>query len=167
MKRFNYILMMAAVPLAVFGQSPGGITPREKRMESLDLARDLLTTNPSKETAEEIAAKNPFSPKQVIIEPVPGEEQAPVSSSGGASDREVLAAVIDTITPSGIMQMGDVPFLLFGQKKLKVGDRIPIEFQGADYQLQITAIERTTFTLRLNKEEITRSIKPASTSPKP
>ena len=66
--------------------------------------------------------------------------------------------------PSGIARFDGEAILIFGQKKLKVGDRLTITFEGADYDLEIAAINSTTFTLRYNGEEITRSIKPGNKS---
>jgi hypothetical protein len=77
-------------------------------------------------------------------------------------DRDLLANIAGTITPSGTIQVGEKQILLFGQKKLKVGDSISIVFQGVAYELQITGIERASYTLRLNQEEITRPIKPVN-----
>ena len=74
--------------------------------------------------------------------------------------RGVLEMLAERIVPSGILKMGGQSILLFGQKKLKVGDGLTITFDGIDYDLDITAIGNTNFTLRYQGEEITRSIKP-------
>jgi hypothetical protein len=72
----------------------------------------------------------------------------------------VLEQLADRIVPSGIFHMGGKAILLFGQKKLTIGDRLTITFEGSNFDLVITAIGSTTFTLRYNSEEITRSLKP-------
>lgn len=107
----------------------------------------------------------PFSPP-AFEEPDPEElkaQQAAIASSPTpvrpAGDRGVLEALAGRLAPSGTAILGGEAILLFGQKKLKVGDQLTITFEGFDYTLDITDIGRTTFTLRLNREEITRPIK--------
>jgi hypothetical protein len=80
-----------------------------------------------------------------------------------ATDREFLEVIAGRIAPSGILILGGEPLLIFGQKRLHVGDRLTVTYDGQDYELELTAIERTTFTLRLNRDEITRPIKPGKT----
>ena len=50
--------------------------------------------------------------------------------------------------------------LLFHEKKLKVGDNLKITVEGVDYSVTISAIDQTSFKIRLNGEEVTRPIKP-------
>ena len=51
------------------------------------------------------------------------------------------------------------PVLLFREKKLKVGDSLTITFEGTTYVVVITAMDRSSFKIRFNREEITRPIK--------
>ena len=95
-----------------------------------------------------------------------------VGSIGGGTvpppeplDRQLLEAIAPMITPSGTAVFGGRSLLLFGQKKLKVGDTLPIIYKDKPYELTITAIDDGTFTLRLRAEEITRTIKPVPTNP--
>jgi hypothetical protein len=89
------------------------------------------------------------------------ETAQPVATkAAGLNDRDILFNAAKSVAPSGSVKLGDTQLLLFGQKKLKVGDTLSIVFQGSSYELYITAIDRTSYTLRLNKEEITRPIKP-------
>jgi hypothetical protein len=153
MKALSYIPLFVLPAAALLGQD---ISTPQKRMASLDLARALLTTQQTIETAERLEGKNPFSPKVPVTE----ERSAVVPVAVAVADRDRLLLLAPQVTPSGSVFLGDTALLLFGQKRLKVGDTIPIVFQGVTYALQISAIERTTFTLRLNNEEITRPIKP-------
>jgi hypothetical protein len=41
-----------------------------------------------------------------------------------------------------------------------VGERVPIAFENAQYEVEITSIDGSTFTIRRNDEEFTRPIKP-------
>ena len=156
MKFITSLIVLSALASNLYAQS-GPVAAPQKRMESLDLARKLLTTEPIRVDANALAAKNPFVLRRVAAQ----EEATPAPTRVLAvNDREVLNYAVGVITPSGTMKVGDVQILLFGQKRLKVGDRLPIIFQGKSYELELTGIDRTSFTLRLNKEEITRPIKP-------
>ncbi len=156
MKITVYLLMLGACPFLASAQ----VASPQKRMESLDLARALLTAEPVQVDPNDILYKNPFDRTKPIVK-VDEEKPAPVPVVG-LSDRDILRAVVNTVLPTGTMALGDTQFLLFGQKKLKVGDTIPIVFQGKTHELEISGVERTSFTLRLNKEEITRPIKPVN-----
>jgi hypothetical protein len=156
-----YILLLAMMPAGLIGQTASDIVSSKKRMETLDVTRTLLTPKGKETAPAEIAQKDPFNPKQPITEVAQGES-SPLIKETGLGDREVLIALANSVAPSGTMQLGDTPILLFGQKKLKVGDSLPIVFQGATYNVYIGGIERTSFTLRLNKEEIIRPIKPVN-----
>lgn len=94
-----------------------------------------------------------------------GNNAAPGGNSGAArpagprTPRDLLVAIADALRPSGYIVMGGEPSLSFGQKRVKPGATLTINFEGAEYTLQVTAIDRTNFTLRLNNEEYTRPIK--------
>ena len=75
------------------------------------------------------------------------------------SEREILQAIATSLKPSGNFILSGQPTLVFGQKRVKAGGLLTITFEGTEYTLEITAIERTSFTLRLNREEFTRPIK--------
>ena len=109
------------------------------------------------------ALPQPFNPtgfNRVMREerPVDNGAAAPPKALG---DRELLAAIAAHITPSGTFSIGGVRRLQFSKKHIKVGDHLTVTHEGQDYILELTAIDATNFTLRLNREEITRPIKPA------
>jgi hypothetical protein len=57
------------------------------------------------------------------------------------------------------------PRLMLPGRSVKIGDKFTVTYSGVDYVLELTAIDRTNFTLRLNGEAITRPIKPEKKSP--
>jgi hypothetical protein len=77
-------------------------------------------------------------------------------------DRQILEAIALRVTPDGtaVLPRTGEPVLFFRQKKLKVGDFLTITFDGRDYEVEITAIDRTNFKMRLNRAEITRPVQP-------
>ena len=85
---------------------------------------------------------------------------AVATPAGPATDRETLQTLAAQITPSGMMVKGGTPRLIFANKPFEVGTRFTASFNHQDYELELVAIDRTTFTLRYRGEEITRPIKP-------
>ncbi|TSJ79220.1 hypothetical protein [Rariglobus hedericola] len=154
---FIFSLLLSS---SLFGEPASDIAAPQKRTEVLDLARKLLTTKSVETSVDDIARKNPFNPLPVVVESSgPDKADSPAPVVVGTSDRDILAAIAEGVRPTGTMKLGDTQFLLFGQKKLKVGDVLPIVFQDTSYELELVGVDRTSFTLRLNKEEITRPIK--------
>lgn len=78
-----------------------------------------------------------------------------------ATDRDMLAHIAARIQPSGTFRVGTTTFLTFGQKRVRPGDILTVSYDGGDYDLELVSVDQSTFTLRLNKEEYTRPLKPA------
>jgi hypothetical protein len=78
--------------------------------------------------------------------------------TGPRSNRDVLQAIGTSLKPR-YLELGGQRILFFGQKRVKAGDMLTINFEGTDYALEIVSIEKPNFTLRLNRDEFTRPIK--------
>lgn len=76
------------------------------------------------------------------------------------SEDQRLKSLVPSINPTGTIALGGERYLLFGQKKLKVGEILPIVFEGATYEVVITDIQSTSFSIRLGAAELVRPIKP-------
>lgn len=100
---------------------------------------------------------NPFDPTagQQIETPVETTPQRVVPG-----DAQVLKAIAPQIQPTGAMVLGGEAYLLFGQKKFKVGDSMPIVFEGVTYNVLVTDIQTINFSIRLGESELVRPIKP-------
>ena len=163
----------AAAPVA-------DVAPIAKRRPSVELAQHLATISAPAVLAPDVV--QPFNPvafgqpdpeEQRAIEKAAANQQAAAPSGAGSSarpgvvtDREQLAAIASKILPKGSVFVGKEPSLVIGSKFVKIGAKFTVTYSGVDYVLELTAIDRTTFTLRLNGEEITRPIKTAAkTSP--
>lgn len=144
---------------SLFAADAGTVLPPAQRQGALDKARQVLTTK----EAVPVAA-DPFHSER-FAEMVSGASRAntPAVAAVGAPNqrtaRDILQAIAASLTPSGNFVMNGEHTLVFGQKRVKAGDFLTITFEGAEYTLEITAIERTSFSLRLNREEFTRPIK--------
>lgn len=87
------------------------------------------------------------------------ETGTPATPAGPRGDREILQAIAASLKPSGYIVLGGQPSLSFGQKRVKPGGTLTITFEGNQYTLEVVSIDRANFTLRLNREEFTRTIK--------
>ncbi|MBP7143494.1 MAG: hypothetical protein KBA71_16435 [Opitutaceae bacterium] len=79
-----------------------------------------------------------------------------------ASDRDLLIAIANQIKPTGTMNLGGEAILLVGSQKIRVGESLSASYEGKPLAVTVTAIDRTSFSLRLNGEEFTRPIKSGS-----
>jgi len=168
------LLLLLAVLLgggAARADPAADIQPPQQRDATVALAQKLLESKtgaplpatipdpfkiPAPPGTDQPGPDNPTPEVTAPVVPVPPPEPL---------DRQLLEAIAPMITPSGTAVFGGRSLLLFGQKKLKVGDTLPIIYKDKPYELTITAIDDGTFTLRLRAEEITRTIKPVPTNP--
>ncbi len=148
--RVLFVLFALGAPgWAAFGQ--GRATSPAKRQAVLEQAAKLLAPRTDPMASLPDGLVNPFNPA--------ASRKSGVSAPAAVSDRELVERIAARIAPSGAMMFGDHPILLLGEKKLKVGDPLTINFEGADYVVVITDVTPTSFRVRLNREEVTRPIK--------
>lgn len=157
---------LAGFSLARAAEQPdvaAGVDSPTKRQEAVDFATKLLAHREAP-----AVASDPFHPAGFdelvasIGRPAgsttgttPGETSPTQSRSG----RDLLQAIGAGLKPSGFFVLSGQPTLLFGQKRVKAGGTVTITFEGNQYTLEITTIAPPNFTLRLNREEFTRTIK--------
>lgn len=167
-----YGALLASMLLAplVFTAAPNAdLPPATKRAPSVKLAEEMARQDDPAPLPADL--KYPFNPLG-FDQPDAEEERAKAAaqvasepSKQPAGDRQLLETIAQQVTPDGtaILPRTGESILFFRQKKLKVGGRLTITFEGKDYEVELTAIDRTTFTLRLNNVEVTRPIKPGKT----
>jgi hypothetical protein len=165
---------LLALASASFAAPASDLLPPARRQLALTLAERYAKPAPLAPLPGDLV--HPFNPA-AFGQPDPEELRAIAAANNAAAaaaaqakaaakpatDREFLEVITGKISPSGILILGDEPLLIFGQKRLRVGDRLTVSYDGQDYDLELTAIDRSTFTLRLNRDEITRPIKPGKT----
>jgi hypothetical protein len=78
---------------------------------------------------------------------------------GPRAGRGLLVALAEGLRPSGFFIVSGEPTLVFGQKRVKAGNSLTINFEGAEHTVVITAITPPNFTFRLGNEEFTRTIR--------
>ena len=174
--RFPIPTLCLASALFLAGEAPllaqnSDLVPTQKRAAVVALADQLVQPRVLAEMpATLVVPFNPVGFDQPDPEEVKAQQAAAAAAAAAGTpvrpvgDRNVLSTLADKLSPSGTAIIGGEPILLFGSRRLKVGDRLTVTYEGNEYNLDITAINRTTFTLRLNREEITRPIKPGKKS---
>jgi hypothetical protein len=107
-----------------------------------------------------VAFGQPDAAELAAIAAARAAEAAAQNSARPATEADLLERIAERVVPSGTLTLNGEPLLIFSQKRLRVGDRLTVTYEGRDYTLELTAIQRLTFTLRLNRAEITRRINP-------
>jgi len=165
-------LAAVASPLAAAEVSSQVANPTT-RHESLENAKTLLTVQAVTLPADLV---NPFNPAGLVGAAGGGNrggtgagtgsagtpsttDPTPAKPAGPKTDRDIIQAIAGALKPSGFFVLSGEPTLVFGQKRVKAGGHVTITFEGTEYTLEITSIDRPNFTLRLNREEFTRPIK--------
>lgn len=149
------------------------LAPPEKRHQSVEKAVRVSKLLRVDALSPDIA--NPFAPPQ--FELTDAEEAAAAAAAARQTghgpivvpptDRELLAAISAKIIPSGTVYLGGRPLLMFGKRFVRTGSRFTVTYKGSDYVLELTDIDSSNFTLRYNKEEITRPVKPPAPAKAP
>lgn len=146
------------------------LIPAAKRQTSVEIADKLAHRPPLTPTSPEMPS--PFNPvdfdkpdpsEAPAVPPKaagPGTPGAPAQPAAPATDRQTLETLAAQITPSGVIMLRGSPRLIFANKPFEVGTRFTASYNGQDYELELVAIDRTTFTLRYRGEDVTRPIKP-------
>lgn len=151
--RASYILpVLGLLFLTATAAAKSDLATPDERRQSIEKAMALV--RPAVPAPLPADLKNPF----VLSRDSSKSSEATKQLAG---DRQVLDAVAPHIVPSGVVtQVDGSPMLLLGEKKLKVGEYLTITFEGTQYMVELSAISHSSFTLRLNKEEITQPINP-------
>lgn len=153
MKNLSPRLLMMGVLIA--GPACAQLVSKpDVRLSTISASEVLLAIRPPSIPTDAI---DPFNSPSFNSNSQPSANETVKTAPRG--DREILAAIAAQLKPSGNFIIGGQQTLIFGQKRVKAGTPMTINFEGVDYAIEITAVERTSFTLRLNREELTRPIK--------
>jgi hypothetical protein len=127
------------------------------RNEKIELAKSLLESRTQKDSSSFKGLTNPFSMSGRTLNRISVKPKSGIAKKI-YTDSEIVKAVAAKINPSGIVRINGEDYLLFGQKRLKVGDILTINYENESYPIIISAIKNNQFTVRLNSEEIVKSI---------
>ena len=144
------------------------ILPADKRKASVDLA--AATAKQAKLAALPENLSLPFAPPGFDL--TDAEEAAAAAAAArllnqGAgpvvvaqTDHQILEEITAKVKPSGTIYVAGKPWLMFGKRFVKTGAHFTVTYKGMDYDLELTQIDGTNFTLRYKSDEITRPIQP-------
>ena len=152
-------LALAVLPAAARAAAPDIQTPQTRQVTVANAERLWRRPQPAQLTTD---LPSPFNP--IGFERPDGGDGASRSGGAGrsapAGDRETLEQIAAQINPSGVLMLRGTPRLIISNRPFEVGTRFTASYGGQDYELELVAIDRTTFTLRYRSEELTRPIKP-------
>lgn len=161
------LALLAPAAFAATAAPTSDLVSIEKRRPQVELAARLA--QPAQLAALPADLPQPFNPPG-FEQPDPEETRAVDTTQAltkaanapnkPSNDRELIAHIAAQIKPSGTLRRGDDTLLIFGKKLLRPGDHITVTYDGQDYELELASVDQSIFTLRLNKEEFTRSLKP-------
>jgi hypothetical protein len=133
------------------------ISSSQNREATVQLARQL---------AREIhrvpatATPSPFNPADFDApdETNKGPKQPSVAAPP-KSDREILEALALRFPANGTIARGSKIFLTAGRKQFEAGQIFTLSELGHDYEVELTAVSATAFTLRYRNETFTRPVR--------
>lgn len=99
---------------------------------------------------------NPFVGRvKIEVAPEVQHLQVPVGLSGP----ELLSQLSEKVPSTGTLIFGGNAILLLGSKKVKIGEKIPVNHDGTVYELTLVAVTPTNFTVKLGNDVSTRSVR--------
>lgn len=157
-----FIFGLLATTIATFGFSQGrGVSTPESRTAILDRAKATLAERSLGGAEEFRSLKDPFNPPETDLKDlvVDNSIRPKDATPRLMSDADVLHFLATRIAPTGTVELGGEPYLLFGEKRFKTGDRYTVNKDGVDYTVIIDSIESSRFSIRYNSQVLFKQIK--------
>lgn len=153
-----FVILFAASDALAQGK---GVSTPESRNQALERAHAALAERPAPSLEEFTALKDPFNPPETDLKDLVVDTSIRPKDTGPKliSDADVLESLAASINPTGAVTLGGEPYLLFGEKRLKTGDRYTVTKDGVDYAVVINSIESSRFSIRYNSQVLFRQIK--------
>lgn len=145
------------------------LLPPTRRKVAVDLAATLVAPPVVLPVPSSVAS--PFNPAgygQPDAEELEAQRKAQQAAQKAAtakagprtlSDSDLIKLLAEKLAPSGISVYNGETYMMFPGKRLRKGDIFVVTYDGRDFELEITDIQRTSFTLRYNNSAYTRPIK--------
>ncbi len=130
-------------------------TPSSRQVVVASTAR--LTGTAALPASSEVVALDPFNPPPSHLR---SESEVDVAAkTSNLSDEQLVVALAAQIQPSGSMMLGGEPYLLFTERRQKIGDKVSVTFDKVEYTVEIVSIANNRFRIRYNEKEAERTIK--------
>jgi len=150
--RFAVLSFLLAASAAANLQGGDAVSQPAAREKLLADLGKIGVAGSAKSPAE--PAKDPFNPPPADLRDVAAQGE-----TARRSEAELPSLLIERIRPTGSMVLGDEPFLLFTERRQKIGDKLPVELDGVEYIVEIISIGANRFRIRYNGKEAERTIK--------
>lgn len=167
--RVRYLALLAGLAAVTLTRAAEGevanVLSPAKRQEIVDTSKKLLAHQNIIPVKVDPFHPEAFNEVVAAMGRVPGSTTQTTPDARGTrpaaprNEHDVLQSIAAGLKPSGFYTLSGQPTLVFGQKRVKAGGNLTITFEGTEYTLEITTIAPPNFTLRLNREEFTRTIK--------
>lgn len=107
--------------------------------------------------AKVAVSKDPFNPPPADLrDAVAGAKEGEATARNPA---ELVGLLVERIQPTGSMMLGGEPYLLFTERRQKIGDKIGVSLEGVEYSVEIVNITNNRFRIRYQDKEAERTIK--------
>ena len=150
-KSVGTVVLLAATLATV---CDAAIMSGEERAAKLEAAQSLLLNQVRPvEQALLAKARDPFAPG------LGNEVEEQKIAVAALSDDELLPVLAQSINPTGIFAIGGDYYLIFKEKRIKAGAPMPILYNGTEYNVMVTDITGTSYTVKLGNSELQLKLK--------
>lgn len=150
-------LLCLALPLATVSLcAQGAVSTSASREAVLETASKIATATASTAVPAKIAPDPYYPPASNLRWEVASEADAKAT---GLTDEQLTKALIDALKPTGSIQLGGEPYLLFTERRQKIGDKLVVTLDKVEYVVEIVSIASNRFRIRYNGQEAERPIK--------
>lgn len=130
-----------------------------KQREDVIVAAEAFLKAREAETPKDKYALDPFLGNiQRNAPPVEAPAKL-VSAPIDVDSSDLLRRLALSVTASGTAIMGENRFLLTGRQRIMMGETFIIKLNGRDYEVVLSEVTSTTFTIRRNENTYTRAVK--------
>lgn len=168
MSKIRHInFFVVALISGALGAQTVDVSPLKQREQLVSSAQKVFADRGSEPVLPQVVA-NPFLEKP-LPESVSDPTSAPTGQTlpEGPNPVELLGKAASRIAATGTANLGGQFYLLAGQKKFKVGDKLTIDYDGLPYEVVIVSITPTSFTVKKGDLSHTRAIRLQPNHPTP
>jgi hypothetical protein len=155
----NYRPLLACLAVlapSLNAQTDGSISTPASR-DALVASASRLATAETPASVSSSLGIDPFSPPAANLRWEVTPENGPRASA--LSDAQLAEVLIAAIQPTGSMLLGGEPYLLFTERRQKIGDKLVVSVDKVEYTVEIVSIANNRFRIRYNGQEAERPIK--------
>lgn len=152
----SLFLLAVSTVVPVMAAAPSQISSVASREALLATAKALACVE-NVDPMTVALAVDPFNPPAANLR---WEEPPEAGATAeGIPDSEMVHRLVDGIHPTGSIMLGGEPYLLFTERRQKIGDKLVVALDKIEYTVEIVSIANNRFRIRYNGQEAERPIK--------